>query len=277
LNFRRIPIDCSFHAPCIELNYYDAGFGEPVVLIHGLGENLDSWLPQIEALSGAYRVIALDLRGHGQSGHREEEPITLKRFADDICFLMKRLALDKAHFCGLSMGGLIALEMFLRYKSLIKSLILADTSPILPPAPMLAERLGLLDSMELNDWGKILAVLTLRPGAPLELRQKVAQMFAQNRRSPYRQALITTFTSDFSWLLPLIDVPTLVLVGEADQVTPIGCALFLQNHIKNSVLRVISGAAHLSNLENPGEFNRALREHLEQGTDEGGHKGGTTQ
>jgi pimeloyl-ACP methyl ester carboxylesterase len=265
LNSLRIGVDCSFHSPCIELNYYDEGSGESVVLIHGLGANLDSWLPQIEALSKAYRVIALDLRGHGNSGHREEEPITLKRFADDISFLLKRKALDKAHFCGLSMGGLIALEIFIRYKSRVKSLILSNTTAFYPPPQMLEERLRLLDTMELDDWGKMVAGLTLHPGAPLELRQKVAQMFAKNQRAPYRQALITTFTSDFSWVLPLIDVPTLILVGEEDQVTPIGYALFLHRYIKNSVLRVISGAAHLSNLENPAEFNRAIKEHLEQG------------
>lgn len=261
---QRMPINCPSHAPCIELSYDDQGSGEVVVLIHGLGENRASWRGQISDLARDWRVIAADLRGHGQSGYRLEEPITMKAFADDVSSLLKNLGLDQAHFCGLSMGGLIGLEIFCRYRPLIKSLVLADTAPFYPPPHLLEERLRLLDSMEMADWGRLVANLALRPMAPPALREDVAQMFAANERAPYRQALIATFTSDYRWILPLIDVPTLILTGEEDQVTPVGLAMYLNLHIRNSILKVIPGAAHISNLENPLEFNRNLREHLEK-------------
>ena len=73
----KMPIDCPVHAPCIELNYYDQGSGEPLVLIHGLGGKAASWRFQLEALSNNYRVLAMDLRGHGQSEYRTAEPICI--------------------------------------------------------------------------------------------------------------------------------------------------------------------------------------------------------
>ncbi len=258
----RMAINCLFHSPCVDLNYYDQGSGDTVIFIHGLGADAASWRGQMVDLSPDYRVIAMDLRGHGQSGYRADEAITIKALADDIINLMTNLDLHQAHFCGLSMGGLIALEIFMRYRSKIKSLILADTAPFYPPPNLLLQRLQLLDSMEMADWGRLVALLTLRREAPAKEREEVAQMFAANRRAPYRQAMIATFSSNYHWLLPLVNLPTLIMVGEEDQVTPIGLVMHLHMHIKGSVLRVISGAGHLSNLENSAEFNRHLKDHL---------------
>jgi 3-oxoadipate enol-lactonase len=263
LQAQKMSINCPIHSPCIELSYVDQGSGEVVVLIHGLGENLASWVGQIKNLARNWRVIAMDLRGHGQSGYRLEEPLAMKAFADDVNSLLKNLGLDQAHFCGLSMGGLIALEIFFRYRPRVKSLVLADSAPFYPPPHLLEERLRLLDSMEMADWGRMVANLTLSPIASPALREEVARMFGANERAPYRQALIATFASDYRWILPLIDVPTLILTGEEDQVTPIGLAMYLNLHIRNSILKVVSKAAHISNMETPLEFNGHLREHLE--------------
>ena len=68
LTYRKIPINCVSHSPCLELAYIEKGAGEALILIHGLGAHADSWRLQIEPLSSSYRVIAPDLRGHGQSG-----------------------------------------------------------------------------------------------------------------------------------------------------------------------------------------------------------------
>ncbi len=88
-------------------------------------------------------------------------------------------------------------------------------------------------------------------------------MLAANRRALYRAGLIATFDSDYRWVLPLIDLPTLILVGEEDQATPIGYAEYLQAHIRGAVLQVIPHAAHLASLENPAAFNRQLSTHLQ--------------
>jgi 3-oxoadipate enol-lactonase len=135
---------------------------------------------------------------------------------------MNNLSLKEAHFCGLSMGGMIALEIFVRYNLRVKSLILADTTVFFPSPNRLEDFLQLCDSMSMTEWAQLGTQFTLRREAPLGLREEVIQMAAANRRGPYRQALIAAFSIDYRWVLPLIDVPTLVLAGEDDQLTDEG-------------------------------------------------------
>ena len=261
---QKIPLDCPVHTPCLELNFYAQGAGEPLVFIHGLGGNADRWRFQMEAFSKNYRVLAMDLRGHGQSGYRADEPVSIRAFADDVLALLAKLGLDGAHICGLSLGGLIALEIFARGASKVKSLILADTTAFFPPPQAREELLGHFDRLDMASWAALLAGRILRRAAPAEQRQEVTQMLAANRRALYRAGLVATFDSDYRWLLPWIDLPTLILVGEEDRATPIGYAEYLQAHIRGSVLQVIPQAAHLSNLENPAAFNRQLSTHLQR-------------
>lgn len=261
---KKVAIDCPIHAPCIELNYYDQGSGEPLVLIHGLGGQAASWRFQMEALADNCRVLAMDLRGHGQSGYRAAEPICIPAFADDVVALMAKLGLDQAHICGLSMGGMIALEIFARCAPKVKSLILAATTAFFPPPQAREELLGHFDRLEMASWAALLTGRILRVEAPAELRQEVTQMLAANRRDLYRAGLVDTFDRDYRGVLPLIDLPTLILVGEADRATPSGYAEYLQAHIRGSVLQVIPQAAHLSSLENPAAFNRQLLTHLKR-------------
>ncbi|MDD3580687.1 MAG: alpha/beta hydrolase [Desulfobacca sp.] len=260
---QKMAIDCSFHSPCIELNYFDQGAGQALIFIHGLGGNAASWRYQLEGLSAQWRTIAPDLRGHGQSGYRPEEAITIRAYADDIIDLTRKLGITQAHFCGLSMGGMIALEIYLRYPLQVKSLILADTTAFFPHLARLEEFLRLLDSMSMLQWAQTFAHLNLRRQAPAALRQELIDITAATPRGPYRQGLIATFNGDYRWLLPVIDIPTLILVGEEDQSTPLGLAKYLQVNIKNAILQFIPDAAHCSNLENPDEFNRHLIVYLQ--------------
>ncbi|MFP3866725.1 MAG: alpha/beta fold hydrolase [Desulfobacteraceae bacterium] len=260
---QKLSIDCLFHSPCIEVNYYDQGTGEPLIFIHGLGGSATHWRFQMEEFSVHCRTIAMDLRGHGNSGYRRDESITIRAFADDIIALMTKLGLEQAHFCGLSMGGMIALEIYLRYSLRVKSLILADTTAFFPDARRLEEFLRLLDSMSMRDWAQLFSLIILRREAPPSLRQELIEVTAATLRAPYRQALIATFSSDYRWLLPLIDARTLILVGAEDRATPLGLAKYLQAQIPNAALHLIPQAAHFTNLENPAEFNRHLLAHLD--------------
>ena len=260
----RIPIGCVCHSPCLELSYIEQGAGEALVLIHGLGATADSWRHQVDALSANHRVIAMDLRGHGQSGFRTEEPLTLRTLANDVMALIKNLGIERAHFCGISMGGMIALEIFVRYGLQVQSLILADTTAWFPSPQPRQELLGHFDRLNMKEWGQVMAGRILRPGAPAELRREIAQMLAANRRAPYRQGLVATFEGDYRWVLPQIELPTLILVGEEDQATPFGYAQYMHKNIQDSALQVISQAGHSANLENPGEFNWRVCAHLKR-------------
>jgi 3-oxoadipate enol-lactonase len=125
----RMAIDCICHHPCIEMGYVEQGSGEALVLIHGLGANADSWRLQREALAKNYRVVAMDLRGHGRSGFRVEEPLTLRALAADVMALLAGRGIEQAHFCGSSMGGMVALEIYVRHSLRVKSLISAAPRP----------------------------------------------------------------------------------------------------------------------------------------------------
>jgi 3-oxoadipate enol-lactonase len=260
----RIPINCACHFPCLELSYMEQGAGEALILIHGLGATADSWRLQVEALSANYRVIAMDLRGHGQSGYRAEEPLTIRTLATDVMALVQNLGIAQAHFCGISMGGMIALEILVRFGLRVKSLILAGTTAFFPPPQPREELLSHFDNLDMAAWAQVMANRLLRRNAPEELRQEVIQVLAANRRAPYRQGLVATFAGDYRWLLPQIEVPTLILVGEEDQATPLGYARYLHKNIQGSELQVISQAAHTTNLENPGEFNWRVGAHLKR-------------
>ena len=259
----RMAIPCFRHSPCIDLAYYDIGAGEVLVLIHGLGANATAWREQIGELSSSYRVIAMDLRGHGNSGHRPEGPIALRTFADDLIALFKGLGIRRAHFCGNSLGGLICLEIWVRAPSLLKSLTLVGTTAYFPPPQILEEFLHLFDHLEMTAWAGFMAPRLLSPLAPATLVEELIEMIGTVSREVYRQGLVVAFQADFRWMLPLIDIPTLIVVGEDDQATPIGYAKFLARQIQGSTLRLVPGAAHLPHREKPAEFNRLLRKHLE--------------
>lgn len=257
-------IDCARHSPCIDMSYIDAGTGETVVLIHGLGGDAAGWGRQIEALSSDYRVVAPDLRGHGSTGYSDEEPVTIRSFTEDLAVLLKGLGIEGAHVCGNSMGGMIALELWVRWPALVKSLILADTAAFFPPPQILDDFLRLFDQTDMMTWAGFMVPRLLRPGAPASLKEEVVLTTAATQRDVYRQGLVAVFSADYRWALPLVEVPTLILVGEEDQATPLGYARFLEHHFKDSVLRTIPDAAHLPQRENPEEFNRQLRAHLEK-------------
>ncbi len=259
---KKMPIACPRHSPCIEMAYMDCGAGETVILIHGLGGRSWSWRRQTEELAEACRVIAMDLRGHGQSSHRTEEAVTIRSLAEDIITFLRALGVKKGHFCGHSLGGLIVLEIFARAGAMMQSLVLANTTAFFPPPGILEEFLSHFDRLDMPAWARFIAPRLLRPGAPASLTEEVVETISATSRAAYRQALIAVFQSDYRWLLPLIDLPTLILAGEEDQATPWGYALYLKSMIRNSSLQVVPESGHLSHQENPQEFNRWLRLHL---------------
>jgi pimeloyl-ACP methyl ester carboxylesterase len=260
----RQPLDCPRHRPCIEMSYIEGGTGETLVLIHGLGANAAGWGEQLEALSSSHRVIAMDLRGHGETGYRPEEAVTMSALVDDLVALLSDLGVEEAHVCGSSLGGMLALELWVRRPALMKSLILADTTAFFPPPHMLDQFLQLFDHMEMTAWAGFMAPRLLRRRAPVSLLEKIVQTLAATSRVVYRQGLAAAFLADYRWVLPTVDIPTLIVVGEEDQATPVGYARLLAKEIKGAVLQVVPEAAHLPHRENPREFNRQLREHLER-------------
>ncbi|MDU2065067.1 MAG: alpha/beta hydrolase [Sporomusaceae bacterium] len=251
----------------IQLYYETAGEGEAIVFIHGLGENSSSWQRQMEAFQKTHRVIAMDLRGHGQS-EDNDAVITMELFAQDVLGLMDILHIDQAHFVGHSMGGLISQEIAAHNLSRILTMTLSDSAGFYPP-PMgttgLETRLHNIDTLPMAQMAATIATVACRPDVPESVKADIEAMFAQNRKKSYREATIATLQADYRHEHHKMTVPVLLLVGEFDQTTPLSYAQFLLEALPNATLKVISQAAHMTKMENPTEYNALLSEFLQGG------------
>ena len=248
----------------IDLYYEEAGQGETIIFIHGLGENASSWRHQLGHFSPNYRVVAMDLRGHGRSGDGEEF-ITMELFSRDILQLMDYLQIERAHFVGHSMGGLISQEIAAHHPERMITMVLSDSAGYYPP-PLgttgLETRLANIERLTMEEMADVIAAGACRSGAPSEVLQEVKNLFAANRKEPYRQATISTLQADYRAFHNNMQMPALLLVGEYDQTTPLAYAEFLQSALAASRLAVIPNAAHMTKLENPQEYNRLVGDFL---------------
>lgn len=252
------------------VHYEVAGSGGPtVLLLHGIGSNSRSFRRQLEALSDAYIAVAWDAPGYGRS----EDPaaaFSLEDLADDAAALLDHLGVPRAHVLGSSMGGVVAQLLFHRHPRRVASLILADTNPgsgSLPESERSARvqrRLAALETMTPRQIAEARAPTLVSPDAPPELLAEMIDIMAEIRPIGYRAAAIGMGTADLTELLPEIAVPTLVLVGEWDAVTPRETAEMLARQIPAARLAVVPGAGHASHQENPVAFNAAVRQFLDE-------------
>ncbi len=252
----------------IEMAYELEGSGLPVVLLHGYPFNRSMWREQVEALQGSFRVITPDLRGMGET-EGGAEPATMKEMAEDVAALLDELKIARVILGGLSMGGYVSLAFTRRFPLRVRALMLADTRP--QPDTDEAQRAREEQARKVLEEGmpsitdlilkKALAPSTLA-GRP-EIVSRVREMISATKPEGAAAALRgMAARSDQTNFLASILAPTLIIVGSLDQLTPPKDAELMHREIRGSRLVVIEGAAHVSNLERPAEFNRALTEFL---------------
>ncbi len=237
-----------------------------VVFLHAFPLRALMWHAQMKAVGEAgFAVLALDFPGFGaakSSGQR-----TVQEFAQYIVDTLERERVTSAVLVGLSMGGYVAFRILERHAELVCGLVLADTkaSPDAPDAR--TKRLKMAARVESEGTGFLQAELipSLFSSSVsqdvLERAQRLASEAAQS--AVYNALAALASRPDSCGMLEDINVPTLVLVGEEDSLTPISDAEIIANAIPNARLEVIRGAGHLSNLEQPQAFNAALLEFLE--------------
>jgi pimeloyl-ACP methyl ester carboxylesterase len=253
----------------IRLYHEVHGDGPPLVLIAGLPQTVADWFPFADRLAERFRVVAFDNRGNGRSD-RPEGLYTIPLYAEDAVALLDRLGIRRAHVFGLSMGGMIAQEMALRYPDRVDRLVLGCTHcggrHALPPGPEVQAAFGL----ETRDWG--LRIRTLAPFG-LSERFKAAhraeyEAFVVRKArdvqsyEAYRRTLGAILRHDAFDRLPGIRHPTLVVTGSDDVVVPVGNAELLARAIPEARLVTIAGAGHLFYIEDPGRTLAALEEFL---------------
>jgi len=253
-----------------EIFYVDVGVSKatPIVLIHGFPFSHEMWDPQIEALQKRFRVIAYDLRGHGKSGVGDGQ-YTLEFFVDDLLALLDHLKIEKAVLCGLSMGGYIALRTVERNPGRVRGLILVDTQAKADCNEAKLKRAAAIKSVKANGVkayaeGFVKSVFAPQTFANNKAAvEKIRRIIQSNSSLGICGALLALASrTETTEALSGIKVPTLILVGEHDALTPPSASQEMRNKIPNSEIHVIPNAAHMSNLENSKEFNKQLLDFL---------------
>ena len=248
----------------IEMNYELSGReGAPVVaLSHSLACNLAMWIPQMEALEPDFRVLRYDIRGHGQS-QATPGPYTLELLGEDVIGLLDTLGIDKVHWVGLSLGGMIGQCIALNYGHRLRSLALCDTSAIIPEGsqPVWRER---IDTVRTKGVQSLLEQTLERWFTPSFLSQNppmlevIRKEFIATPAEGYIGCIEAISRLNYLERLREIKIPTLILVGEDDSGTPVGAAKAMHERIATSRLVILPGARHLSNVEQSMAFNAAL-------------------
>ena len=237
-----------------------------LVLSHSLACSVRMWDPQIAALKDQYRILAYDTRGHGAS-EAPKGAYTLELLADDLYALLQELKIKTAHFCGLSMGGMIGQTFALKYPGALRTLTLADTTSRYPQdaAPLWAERVRTVETKGMEP----LAQPTLerwftepfRKGNPAAV-EAIRKLILATPPAGYAGCSHAIPKINLTARLKEIKCPILVIVGEQDPGTPPAMAREIHDNAPGSKLVVLPQAAHLANLEQPAAFSRALADFL---------------
>jgi 3-oxoadipate enol-lactonase len=253
------------------ISFDDVGTGLPVVLLHAFPLSRAMWAPQLEALHDSHHVIAPDLRGFGGSAAFTETP-SLDRMADDVAELLDELHIrERIVLGGLSMGGYVAFAFARRHTNRLRALILADTKAEADDAEGKANRDRLIAFAAQHTGHEVLEQMLAKLVGPETRTQRpaVVESIREIAASQTSAGIIGALQAmrdrpDSGPSLAAIAVPTLVVVGEQDALTPPSLAETLAARIRGARLERIAGAGHLANLEKPAEFNAAVRSFLER-------------
>lgn len=250
----------------LTVSYTDEGPDDaPVILfIHGFPLNKSMWNNQVEAMSLNYRVIAYDIRGHGNSDSGSGD-FSIEIFVNDLIALMDALKIQKAMLCGLSMGGYIALNAIENYPKRFDALILCDTNCVADTQEIREKRMNTIESISkdgLEQYAEESLKKLFTPESYVTNKEKIAAVKTMILETTMQSICKTIFAlsrrEETYSKLSDIKVHVLILVGEKDQLTPPSDSILMQKMIKGSILNIIEHAGHLSNLENSYEFNFQL-------------------
>jgi len=237
-----------------------------LVLSHSLACSTRMWDEQIAAFKERYRILAYDTRGHGNS-QAPAGAYTLEQLADDLKALLDRVGISRAHYCGLSMGGMIGQTFALKYPGTFTTLVLADTTSRMPAEALptwqdrirSAETKGMQPLVEptLARW----FTEPYRKAQP-QTMQRIGNLIGSTPVAGYVGCCHAIPQINLSARLKDIRTPILIIVGEDDPGTPVAMSKEIHENAPGSKLVVLPKAAHLSNIEQSAAFNRALDEFL---------------
>ena len=249
-------------------NYSERGAGVPLVLVHGFPLDNRVWDDQVAGLSDRFRVIAPDLRGFGQT--KSEEPFSMGSLAEDLHRLLTKLNALPCVMAGLSMGGYVALAYDAKYATDLKGLILVDTRAEADTAEGKQGREKMICTV--REFGSEAVANAMMPKMlapdpeqcrPALLKKLRGIMEACPAKTIEHALVAMRDRRDCRDRLASIAVPTLIVVGEHDAITPVNVSEFMNREIPKSKLVVVKGAGHMSPMEQAEQVNRAVRGFVE--------------
>lgn len=245
----------------IQLHYEVHGEGEPLLFIHGLGGSLRDWDGQLEYFAQHYRVLLVDVRGHGDSD-KPRGPYSLRRFAADISALLHALKLESVHVCGISMGGMIAFQLAADAPQQVRSLTIVNAGPAVvvnsfQVRRMLWQRALLLRLFSMRKLAEAIAGKLLPRPELADVRRAFVERMSRNRKREYR----ASFRAIVGWsvLDRLADMrmPALIVSGDLDYSSPAQKEPFVKL-MPNARMVVLEDARHALPVEWPERFNAVL-------------------
>jgi 3-oxoadipate enol-lactonase len=255
----------TLHVNNIDLHYEMIGEGEPLLLIHGHGSSGRDWEMQTGYFSRHFQVITFDVRGFGRSS-KPAGPYSLPLFAEDTVALLQELGAVPVHVVGISMGGMIALELVLGFPQLVKSLVLVNSYPEIrletwKERLTALERFLMLDLAGVRRTGKWLSRRLFIKPEQEDLRTLFVEHWSENDRRAYRASLKAIIGWDVEARLEEIRCPVLVVASDEDYL-PLEEKQTYTAKIPRAKLVVIEDARHAVTVEKPEQFNAIVEEFL---------------
>jgi pimeloyl-ACP methyl ester carboxylesterase len=244
--------------------YQDTGKGPPLVLLHGFLCDSRCWRRQLEDLSDSFRVIAWDAPGAGSSSD-PPDPFTITDWTKCLAQFLDVVGIERAHILGLSWGGVLAQEFYRLCPARVLRLILADTyagwTGSLPEesCKKRLERCSLESSLPPDEFVPLWVHEFFTEGASLQLKEEMSEVVSEFHPLGFRLMAKSLYDTDTTDLLPNMGVPTLLLWGDDDRRSTMNIAEQFQDAIPNAELAIIANAGHVSNMEQPEEFNAQVR------------------
>jgi pimeloyl-ACP methyl ester carboxylesterase len=249
----------------VQIAFTDQGTGVPILFVHGFPLNRAIWESQVESLSSSFRIITVDLRGHGES----DAPLwrySMEMFADDLAALMDHLAIKQAVMTGLSMGGYVLFAFYRKYRERVRGLILADTRASSDTPKVREGRFQMAQTAHREGIGPVADAMIPHLLSPQTIRnrpeqaEKVREIILQNSPAGIAGDLMAMAERpDSTLLLSELKCPVMVMVGKEDVSTSPQEVGEMAGKIPGGRLEIIANAGHLSNFENPDEFNRVVK------------------
>lgn len=235
-----------------------------LVMSNSLGTTLDMWAPQVEALSARFRLLRYDTRGHGQS-QVTPGPYSIAQLGGDVLGLLDHLGIRKAHYCGLSMGGITGMWLAFSHPERIERLVLANTAAYIGPPENWTTRVAKVQQDGIASIASAVVSRWLTPDYAEKHPEQVAYLEDMLKATPaegYAANCIAVRDADFRESIKKITAPTLVIAGTGDMPTPPADGRYLAESIPGAQYIELAGA-HLSNQQEPQRFSTAVLEFLQ--------------